>query len=125
METSFSPIYRKAIEIFTLTKSVSKYMVYDMSGLKKNGNEHPDIYLTGDIIQKSASLFPTIVQAETKKLPEEKHYHAKTLENLTVSLYKTCSKLEKSVATNKDFIKLLQSELSRFKKMQKAWSLSL
>lgn len=125
METSFSPIYRKAIEIFTLTKYVSQYMAHDMSGLKKNGNEHPHIYLTGDMIQKSASLFPEIVRAETKKHPEEKHKHAKTLENLTTSLHKTCNKLEKSVSNSREFIQLLQSELTRFKKMQKTWSLSL
>lgn len=122
---SNSPIYRKALEIFTLSKSISQFLVQDLSYLDKNGKEHPDIYFTGDIVQKSVSLFPEIAQAENKTFSEEKQKHAASVEQLTKSIYKNCVQLEKSVPNGKEFITLLRNELKRFRKMQRIWLLTL
>lgn len=120
-----SPIYRKALEIFTLSKNISQFLVYDMSELNTQGEEHSDIYFTGDIIQKSVSLFPEIVNAESKLFSEEKQKHAASLEHLTILLYNNCLRLEKSAPKGKEFLKLLRNELKRFKKMQGVWLLTL
>lgn len=113
------------MEIFTLSKNISQYLVHDLSKLDKNGNEHPDIYFTGDIVQKSVSLFPEIAHAERKIYTEEKHKHAASVEHLTNSIYKNCVRLEKSVPNGKEFISLLRNELKRFRKMQRVWLLTL
>lgn len=122
---SNSPIYRKALEILTLSKSISSFLVHDLAVLDKEGKEHPDIYFTGDIVQKSVSLFPEIANAETKTFQEEKHKHAESVLNLTHSMYKNCEKLEKSVPNGKEFIALLRNELKRFRKMQYRWLMTL
>lgn len=122
---SNSPIYKKAYEIFTLSKNISQYLVHDLSKLDKDGKEHPDIYFTGDIVQKSVSLFPEIANAESKTFSEDKHKHAASVVYLTSSLYKNCVKLEQSVSNGKEFIALLRSELKRFRKMQRNWLLTL
>ncbi len=120
-----SPIYKKALEIFTLSKNISQYLVHDMSNINEHGEEHPDIYFTGDIVQKSVSLFPEIVNAENKTFSEDKHKHAASVVFLTKSLYKNCVRLEKSVPNGKEFLVLLRRELNRFKKMQRNWLLTL
>lgn len=120
-----SPIYKKALEIFTLSKNISQYLVHDMSNINEQGEEHPDIYFTGDIVQKSVSLFPEIVNAENKTFSEDKHKHAASVVYLTKSLYKNCVRLEKSVQNGKEFLVLLRRELNRFKKMQRNWLLTL
>lgn len=122
---SNSPIYKKAMEIFTLSKTISQYLVYDLSKLDKDGNEHPDIYYTGDIVQKSVSLFPEIANAESKIYSEDKHKHAASVVDLTSSIYKNCVRLEQSVPNGKEFIALLRNELKRFRKMQRIWLLTL
>jgi hypothetical protein len=122
---SNSPIYKKALEIFTLSKNISQYLVQDLSKLDKEGNEHPDIYFTGDIVQKSVSLFPEIANAESKTFSEEKHRHAASVVHLTSSIYKNCERLEKTVPNGKEFISLLRNELKRFRKMQRNWLLTL
>ncbi|MCR9182438.1 MAG: hypothetical protein NXH73_05890 [Flavobacteriaceae bacterium] len=120
-----SPIYKKALEIFTLSKNISQFLVCDMSGLDEDGKEHPDIYFTGDIVQKSISLFPEIINAEQKTYSEEKQKHAESVEHLTKLLYKNCERLERSVPNGKEFISLLRKEIRRFRKMQHNWALTL
>jgi hypothetical protein len=122
---SHSPIYKKALEIFTLSKSISQYLVHDMSALSPDGKEHPDIYFTGDMIQKSVSMFPEILQAENKTFSEEKHKHAASVVYLTKALYRNCERLEKSAHNGKEFLTLLRKELKRFRKMQHTWLLTL
>ena len=41
---SDSPIYKKAMEIYILSRSISTYIQYDLSGLKTDGTENNDIY---------------------------------------------------------------------------------
>lgn len=122
---SNSPIYKKAVEIFTLSKNISQYLIHDLSKLDKDGREHPDIYFTGDIVQKSVSLFPEIANAESKAFSDEKHKHAASVLFLTKSLYQNCLRLEQSVPNGKEFITLLRNELKRFRKMQRNWLLTL
>ncbi|GGD91783.1 hypothetical protein [Planktosalinus lacus] len=120
-----SPLYKKALEIFTLSKSLSQFLVHDMAVLNEKGEEHPEIYYTGDIVQKSSSIIPEIINAEQKKYTEERHKHAASVARLSKLLYKNCERLEHSVPNGKEFIALLRKELKGFRKMQRQWHLSL
>lgn len=120
-----SPLHKKALEILTLSKSISQFLVYNMSHLDEGGNEHPDIYFTGDIVQKSVSLYPEIINAEQKTFAEEKNKHAASLEHLTTMLDKNCERLQGSVPNGKEFLNLLRKEIRRFRKMQNQWLLTL
>jgi hypothetical protein len=120
-----SPIHKKAIEIFTLSRHISKYLVHDLAPLQPNGIEDPNIYFTGDIVQQSISLAPEIIKAESKTFSEEKHKHAASLFQLTNILYKNCERLENANSNGKDFLQLLRKEIKRFKKIQRIWTLTL
>ena len=120
-----SPIYRKAIEIFTLSRNISKYLVHDLAPLQSNGSEDSNIYFSGDIVQQSISLAPEIVKAESKTYFEEKHKHAVFLTQLTNVLYKNCDRLERSNSNGRDFLPLLRKELKKFRKLQRNWMFTL
>ena len=120
-----SPIHKKALEIFTLSSQISKYLVQDLSPLQSNGFEDPNIYFTGDIVQQSNSLVPEIVQAESKVFSEERHQHILSLSHLTNVLYKNCERLERSNSNGKEFLPILRNELKKFKKLQHIWMLTL
>ncbi len=120
-----SPIHKKALEIFTLSSHISKYLAQDLAPLQSNGNEDPNIYFTGDIVQQSISLAPEIVKAESKTFSEEKHKHVLSLSHLTNVLYKNCERLEKTNSNGKEFLPLLRNELKKFKKLQHIWMLTL
>jgi len=119
------PIYKKAMEIYILSRSISSYIQYDLSGLKPDGTENNDIYFTGDIIQQSVSLGPEIVNAELEKYSDKKHKHLASIQRLTNLLYKNSYRLEQSNSNGKDFIPILRSELKKFKQMQRHWMLTL
>lgn len=120
-----SPIHKKALEIFSLSSQISKYLVQDLSPLQSNGFEDPNIYFTGDIVQQSISLAPEIIQAESKLFSEERQKHILSLSHLTNVLYHNCERLEKSNSNGKEFLSILRKELKKFKKLQHIWMLTL
>jgi hypothetical protein len=119
------PIYKKAIEIFALSQSISMYLNHDLSTLKNDGTEDNNIYFSGDIVQQSVSLVPEIVNAEMERYSERKHKHIASLKRLTNMLYKNSYRLERSNSNGKDFLPILRSELKKFKQLQRTWLLTL
>jgi hypothetical protein len=119
------PIYKKAIEIFALSQSISMYLNHDLSSLKSDGSEDSHIYFSGDIVQQSVSLAPEIVNAELERYSDKKHKHLDSLKRLTNKLYKNSYRLEYSNSNGKDFLPILRSELKKFKQLQRSWMLTL
>ncbi|GAA3599383.1 hypothetical protein Q4Q39_18790 [Flavivirga amylovorans] len=119
------PIYKKAVEIFTLSQNISKYLNHDLSTLKNDGTEDSNIYFSGDIVQQSVSLAPEILNAELERYSERKYKHIASLKRLTNMLYKNSYRLERSNSNGKDFLPILRSELKKFKKLQRTWLLTL
>lgn len=118
------PIYKKALEIVILSRSISTYLNYDLVGLRPNGKEDEHIYFSGDIVQQSVSLAPEIEKAENEHFPEKKHKHALTVYELTNRLYRSCMRLERSNSNGKDYLSILRNELKTFKRLQKNWMLN-
>jgi len=122
---SNSPIYTKALEIFSLTRKISYYLNYDLSNLKIDGTEDKHIYFSGDIVQQSELLGPEIIKAEIEPFSRNKHKHADRVERLTKLLYKNCKRLEHCNSNGKDFIPILRKELRLFRKLQRNWMMTL
>ena len=120
-----SPIYNKAIDILTLSRSISTYLVDDFVSCAKNKHEHPGIYFSGDIIQQSNSLAPEILKAESYTFQEDRIKHLASLEKLTLSLSKNCDRLENFPSNGKDFLPILRKELKKFRKLQRTWMMTL
>lgn len=120
-----SPIYNKAIEIFTLSRSISTYLIDDFISNSVGYEEHPGLYFSGDIIQQSNSLAPEILKAETHPFQEDRIKHIASLEKLTISLTRNCERLENFPSNGKDFLPILRKELKKFRKLQRTWMLTL
>ena len=119
------PIYKKAIEIFTLSQNISMYLTHDLSALRSDGTEDSNIYFSGDIVQQSVSLAPEIINAELERYSEKKYKHIASLKRLTNMLYKNSYRLEYSNSNGKDFLIILRRELNKFKQLQRSWMLTL
>ncbi len=121
----YPPLYFKALEILSMSRHMS-YLYQDyLSALKSNGQEDPQIYFTGDIIQQSISLCPEILMAEQQTYSEDKIRYAARLRKLTKKLFYTCERLEHSPIEGKEFLPLFKNELKQFKKLQHTWTLML
>ncbi len=119
------PIYKKAMEIIILSRSISTYLNQDLSYLKSDGSEDENIYFSGDIVQQSTSLAPEIVNAEIERYSEKKYKHIASLERLTTMLYKNCKRLEQSHSNGKEYLPILKSELRKFRRLQHTWMMTL
>ena len=119
------PIYKKAVEIFSLSQKISKYISYDLMPLQHDGSEDKDIYFSGDIVQQSESLIPEIIKAESGYLSDNKFEHANRVDRLAKLLYKTCKRLEHCNSNGKEFLPILRKELKLFRKLQRNWMLTL
>jgi len=119
------PIYRKAMDIIILSRSISTYLNHDLSYLNDDGSEDNDIYFSGDIVQQSTNLAPEIINAERERHSDKKHKHLKSLERLTNKLYSNCRRLERSKSNGRDYLPILKGELKTFKKLQRSWMMTL
>ncbi|MAT90718.1 MAG: hypothetical protein CMC35_08485 [Flavobacteriaceae bacterium] len=120
-----SPLYEKAMEIFTLSKNISHYLMEDVNRLEKDGKEHAYVYVAGDIVQQSVSLVPEIMKAERWRHSDKKHTYAASVTRLANRLYRNCERLELINSNGKDFIPILRNELKKFRKLQRHWMLTL
>ena len=96
------PIYRKAMDIIMLSRSISTYINHDLSYLNADGTEDSNIYFSGDIVQQSSSLAPEIINAERERHSDKKHKHLESLDKLTYKLYSNCKRLESSKSNGMD-----------------------
>ena len=122
---STSDLYRKAQEVFQLSRQISNYLGYDLAKLSKNGTEDPHIYFTGDIVRQSSSLAPEILQAELEVFSEDREKHFYSINRLLYLLNKNCDRLELANSNGREFLKLLRKELKNFRKLQRTWMLKL
>jgi hypothetical protein len=120
-----SPLYKKALDIFVLSRNISAYLVHDLAPLQPSGKEDQNIYFSGDIVQQSVSLAPSILKAETQPFSEEKQKYAASVARLTNLLYKNCERLERVNSNGKDFLPILRKELKKFRKLQRTWMMTL
>lgn len=119
------PVYKKALEIFILSRSISSYLNQDLSYLKPDGSEDEHIYFSGDIVQQSVSLGPEIINVELELCAYKKQKHIASLERITNALYRNCNRLEKSKSNGKDYLPVLRRELRKFKAIKNHWMLTL
>lgn len=120
-----SPIYTKAQDIFTLSRSIASYLIDDISAMTDHDMEDPAFYYSGDIVQQSVSLAPEILKAEQQTFQEDRYKSVASLNKLTASLYKNCERLEKTKTNGKDFLPLLMKEIKKFRRLQRNWMLTL
>ena len=119
------PIYKQALQIFTLSRRISSFLSYDLAQLNDDGSEDKHIYFTGDIVQQSVSLGPEIINAEMEHSKDKRSLHVASLDRLTNGLFKNCSRLEHVSSNGKDYLPILKQELKIFRQLQNRWMLTL
>ncbi|WP_051201333.1 hypothetical protein [Christiangramia portivictoriae] len=123
--SSSEALHSKAREIMRMSKSVSNYLLPDVSGLNDHGMEDKSVYYTGDIIRYSESLLSNIARAESEFFQESRRQYVHAVGILTDRLSKHCEYLELANSNGRDFVRLLRKEIQKFRKLQRVWRLTL
>ena len=119
------PIYKKAMDIIMLSRSISTYLNQDLAYLNADGTEDNNIYFSGDIVQQSTNLAPEIINAERERFSDKKHKHLESINLLTHRLFNNCERLEHSNSNGRDYLPILRHELRKFRKLQRSWMMTL
>ncbi len=119
------PIYQKAMDIMVLSRNISTYLHQDLAYLKQDGSEDVHIYFSGDIIQQSVSLVSQIEKAQAERFSENKYKHLDALDRLVQRLQVNCKRLQHCNSNGRDYLTLLYTELKKFKRLQRHWTLTL
>jgi len=119
------PIYRKAMDILMVSRSISTYISQDLSYIMPDGREDEHIYFSGDIIQQSESLVPEIEKAQAERFSERKYHHLDSIERLMYRLHLNCNRLEKCKSNGRDYLPILRKELHKFNRIKRNWMLTL
>lgn len=120
------PIYRKALDIHSLSHRIAMYLNDDLSELQSDGKEDNAIYFSGDMIQQSSSLAPEIAYTEINKpCVYTRRKHLTLLKKQTNRLYNSVKRLERCRSNGKEYLQLLKLELKTFKTLQNHWMLTL
>ncbi|MFD0861457.1 hypothetical protein ACFQ1M_04510 [Sungkyunkwania multivorans] len=119
------PVYKKAIEIFSLSRRIASYLTYDKDLLQMEFSKERVDHEAGDLVMQSLGLAPSIAAVQTQQSYLLKMQHAQSLRKLTIGIGKLCERLEASSAEGKEFLQLLRKELKKFRKLQRDWMATL
>ncbi len=108
-----------------ISRRISDYLVPDLAILNDRGTEDTNVYFTGDIIRHSHSLVTNIDKAESEYFQDSRMKYVTSVAQLTERLYNACERLEYVNSNGREFLKILRTELQKFRKLQRTWKLSL
>lgn len=110
-------IYRKAIEIFKLSRHVVSYVSHDKDVLALNKSNCKIDQYANSIVMDALGLAPKIAETEFQKNPNTKLKYAKSIELFIDRIYHNSKRLENTRTQGKDFLKLLRKELIHLREL--------
>lgn len=110
-------IYRKAIDIFKLSRHVVSYISYDKDVLALDKSDCQIDKYANSIVMDALGLAPKIAEAEFQQNPNTKLKYAKSIELFIDRIYHNSKRLENTRAQGKDFLKLLRKELIHLREL--------
>ncbi|ETN95226.1 hypothetical protein SAMN04487906_1270 [Zhouia amylolytica] len=118
-------IYKKAINIFGISRAIASYVGDDQSILHLHNSEIKKDNYSAYLVMESMSLSQKIIKLHISKEYSSKRKHIKSLEKAISKLNSYCEYLEYNYSQAKDYIHLLRREISLFSKEKFKWEKEL
>lgn len=115
------PAYRKALEIFRISRAIAAYFSEDQNILEMQMSGHPHHHYAGLLIDESLQLAPGIASAACDPSPTSRIERIQKLKRAAKNLRQQCKNLEFSGVKEIEFLGLLRKEIKQFDKMLSDW----
>ena len=115
------PIYRKALEIFKISRAVAAYFSEDKNIMELSYSARPRERFAGNLIADSLQLAPGIASAASASSSASRLQRIRQIRKAAKKLKKQCSNLEFSGVKEVEFVNLLRKEISQFDRMVADW----
>lgn len=115
-------IYKKAIEIFGLSRSLTRDLTSGASVLDMHRSSEPLMRYSDTLLIAALGLAPKIAMAESTPDLQVKISSIRSLRKSTSTLLQYCELLETHSQQKREFLRRLRLEIIRFRRMQRDWA---
>ncbi|MDR9456785.1 MAG: hypothetical protein RI572_05180 [Salegentibacter sp.] len=115
------PVYRKALEIFKISRAMAAYFSDDKHVIEMDFSANPRHYQAGSLVTESLQLAPGIASAACAPNSESRLQRVKNIKAVAKNLKHLCRKLEGCGVKEVEFLNLLRKEIHLFDKMVSDW----
>lgn len=115
------PVYRKALEIFKISRAIAAYFSDDKHVIEMDYSANPKHYQAGFLVTESLQLAPGFASAACAPNSESRLQRVKNIRAVAKNLRLLCRKLEGYGVREVEFLNLLRKEIHLFDKMVADW----
>ncbi|MBZ9728806.1 hypothetical protein LB467_03830 [Salegentibacter sp. JZCK2] len=115
------PVYRKALEIFKLSRAMAVHFTQDKNVIEMGFAASPKDRYAGDLITESLQLAPGVAAVAAAKNSGSRLERIRNIRKASKSLKLHCKNLEFSGVRESEFLTLLKKEIQIFDKMIADW----
>lgn len=115
------PAYRKALEIFKISRAVASYFSNDKHVLEMHLSSNPQHRFAGFLVTESLQLAPGIASVASAPNKASRLKRIEQLQQAARNLKHQCRSLEFSGVKEIEFLRMLRKEIKQFDKLMSDW----
>lgn len=116
------PVYKKAIELFTLSRELVHKIAEDKGILELGRSKDRLEKLAAHMLSTSLGLAPRIAMVESTKDPRVRIDSLRAIQHATGSLKQYCDHLESRNTSSGTLLAKLRTEIDHFRNLQSRWA---
>lgn len=115
------PVYKKALEIFKISRAVSSYFSDDRHVLEMELSHVPAHNYAGRLVTESLQLAPGIAGVFTAKTKELQERRIKRIKKAAKRIKSHCRNIEITGIKDTEFLDILRGEINHFEHLISDW----
>lgn len=118
-------LYSKALDIYTLSRSITSHLTNDKTVNALYTSKDESDHTLEEIVISAVTLPSTIAIAQTTKNIRLRLDSSNNIIHHIDKIRANCKKLRKISKRNREHMRLLSSEILKFKKMYRQWNIAI
>lgn len=118
-------LYNKALDIYTLSRSITSHLTDDKTTKSLYHSEDVSENTLEEIVISAVTLPSKIAIAQTTKNLRLRLDSSNSIIHHIDKIRENCKKLRKASKRNREHMRVLSSEILKFKKMYRQWNIAI
>ncbi len=119
------PIYRKALDLCTISREIASFVSYNKDLLKLYQSNSLRDHIADSLLTDAILIPKHIAEAETSDSQAVRMKSARFINIMIRNIISYCNGLEKDGVKEKEYLNLLRKEIKSFRKTFRIWRKSL
>jgi len=118
-------LYNKALDIYTLSRSITSHLTNDKTAKALYHSEDDSENTLEEIVISAVTLPSKIALAQSTKNIHLRLDSANSITHHIDKIRENCKKLRKASKRNREHMRILSSEILKFKKLYRQWNIAI